>query len=240
MVQREERDGPPRGGRRGGEEGRGPAVTRACDVKIEKRSPALERGGGIPSHERCDGYGSTAWVARFEGAPLSELVRAARLKGRALARAQALLSEGDWETNLAWDGGGPMSPYSIRRVLHVLDDAQCRRLGRDGGERSARRSEVVEPPFMPAAMTVAELRARFGRSEAFVRRKGRWIDIATTAGPGRWRRHLYSFELSRCDTPAKALGWCRHLAEKDWMTATMIVEFIQVLREAGVEVDMNC
>ena len=38
----------------------------------------------------------------------------------------------------------------------------------------------------------------------------------------------YNIALNRCDTPAKLLGWIRHLSEKTWLTMDMLDRFIAV------------
>ena len=38
----------------------------------------------------------------------------------------------------------------------------------------------------------------------------------------------YNINLSRCDTPAKILGWVQHLCEKTWITRELIERFISL------------
>jgi hypothetical protein len=59
--------------------------------------------------------------------------------------------------------------------------------------------------------------------------------ISTMAGG-----YPYDIELIRCNTPAKILGWVRHLAKKNWATSGVLLGFIETASHAaGVDCYAN-
>ncbi len=95
----------------------------------------------------------------------------------------------------------------------------------------------ADTEWKPLLMTAGELKKKYPSGKPRVRKIGNSIFIQVDLEQ---KNRTYEVDLDRCDTAAKALSWCAHLAEKTWMTGPMIRDFIVLLNKTGIAVDWTC